>query len=111
MNFYEYQQAAARTSNSNLDYTIRLAVAGLGLSGEAGEVSELIKKYIGHDHTLDRTKLVKELGDVLWYIAELCTILDINMTSVPINNVRKLKARYPIGFEPYRSINKDESNE
>ena len=45
------------------------AVCSLGLVGEAGEYSELIKKWLGHGHNLNKDECKKELGDVLWYIA------------------------------------------
>lgn len=50
-------------------------VWALGLVGEAGEVADLVKKFIGHDHPLDRSKMVKELGDVCWYVTALSLVL------------------------------------
>jgi NTP pyrophosphatase (non-canonical NTP hydrolase) len=101
-----YQQHAAETANDTLASSIRLAVAGLGLAGEAGEVADHIKKYIGHDHALDRDRVSKELGDVLWYVAEICTVLDFDMSEVAGQNLKKLGKRYPNGFDPERSRNR-----
>lgn len=107
MNFDEYQELAARTANRKLDEK-RLAVSGLGLSGEAGEVVELIKKHIGHGHVLNTEAVAKELGDVLWYVADICTAVGIDMADVAEANIAKLRARYPEGFSEDRSRNRGE---
>ena len=70
----------------------------IGLAGEAGEVCELVKKGIFHQHGLDREKLAKELGDCLWYIAALCTKTGLDMGEVMEENINKLKLRYPNGY-------------
>src|SRR5690554_1806062 len=72
--------------------TISAMYAALGLNGEAGEVAEHIKKWHrGGD--LDREKVVKELGDVLWYVTEMCNILDISLEGVFLENQQKLQSR------------------
>ena len=78
----------------------------LGLTGEAGEVSELVKKAIFHDKPLDFEHLKKELGDVLWYIALICDSMDTNIDKIMEMNVKKLKKRYPEGFDTYLSNHK-----
>lgn len=104
-----YQKEAARTlidgpgfEISNKDMMV--IWAGFGLAGEAGEVVELIKKGIFHRHGLDREKVKKELGDCLWYIAAICTKLDLDLTEVMEDNIAKLKLRYPDGFSSNDSI-------
>jgi NTP pyrophosphatase (non-canonical NTP hydrolase) len=79
-------------------------IAGLGLAGETGEVVEHIKKWVGHGHDLDVDKVKKELGDVLWYISELATVMDLSMEEIARANIRKLEERYPKGFNPIDSI-------
>jgi NTP pyrophosphatase (non-canonical NTP hydrolase) len=86
---------------------LNLAVAGLGLTGEAGEVADLIKKTVGHGHALDRDKVLEEVGDVLWYVAMLTTLLDADLSSIAAANVEKLRRRYPNGFDPERSKHRD----
>lgn len=103
-----YQKLAQRTANQELDFKKRLSVAGLGLTGEAGEVADLIKKYVGHGHELDQEELVKELGDQLWYIAEVASILGVTLEEVATKNIHKLKERYPEGFSEELSINRKE---
>jgi NTP pyrophosphatase (non-canonical NTP hydrolase) len=101
MNFKEYQEQSARTDGGNLTAHF------LGLCGESGEVVELYKKHIGHGHKLDKLKLAKELGDVLWYISAIATGLNLSLEHIAIANVAKLKARYPDKFSAERSINRD----
>lgn len=80
----------------------------LGLTGEAGEVADSIKKTIFHGHKMDYDGLVKELGDVCWYLALLCHAIDVPLEEVMIRNIEKLKKRYPEGFSESASINRKE---
>ena len=74
------------------------SVAGLGIASEAGEVADLLKKHLGHGHELDREKLKKELGDVLWYVARIAQHFGMGLEDVARANVAKLRQRYPSGF-------------
>lgn len=108
--FDAYQFKASRTACSSTGYDAnKLALFGLGITGEAGEVADLLKKYIGHGHPLDRDKLIKELGDVLWYLAAICSHQRIQLSDVARANIAKLEARYPQGFSHEASINRKES--
>lgn len=80
----------------------------LGLTGEAGEVADSIKKFIFHGHDLGRDGLIKELGDVCWYLALLCHAIDVPLEEVMTLNIEKLKKRYPEGFSESASINRKE---
>jgi NTP pyrophosphatase (non-canonical NTP hydrolase) len=86
----------------------RLAVAGLGIGGEAGEVADMLKKHIGHGHDLEVDKLGKELGDVLWYIQEIGHIIGYPLEQIARDNIEKLKKRYPGGFDEEKSINRED---
>lgn len=104
----DYQQAAARTMIDAPDFQITdeqvmLAWNAIGLSGEAGEVADLIKKGIFHQQGLDLPKLKKELGDVLWYLTALCQALGLTLEEVMQHNIDKLKARFPEGYSPDRT--------
>lgn len=103
MNFEEYQDLAGRTSRGDHSDLERLTNGALGVGGEAGEVVELVKKHRYHGHPLDKDDMTKELGDVLWYIAEICTAVGISMDEVAQRNIDKLRARYPEGFSEARS--------
>lgn len=109
-NFDDYQEEAARTGS---DYShinpkdIAKLVYALGLVGEAGELSDLIKKNVAHGHPItqdDRDKLVKELGDVFWYLSQLAREYGILLSEVAKTNILKLRARYPHGFSIGDSI-------
>lgn len=70
----------------------------LGLTGESGEIVDQIKKFAYQGHTLDKKEMTEELGDVLWYLNNICNILEIEMEDVIRHNVDKLRTRYPDGF-------------
>ena len=110
MDLDNYQLLAERTSRyANEGYSDnRLLMATLGLVGESGEVADIVKKVVFHNHSLNQVELVKEIGDVIWYIAELCTLLEINMDSVIELNLEKLAARYGAEFSSEKSINRNE---
>jgi len=101
----EYQKAAMRTHDDSID---RMGIYALGLAGEAGEVADIVKKYLGHGHELDQKALVLELGDVLWYIAGLAQLLGVNLAVVGGKNIEKLNKRYPTGFSHAASVNREE---
>ena len=102
----DYQFDAQRTANPA--DPIRLATAGLGVAGEAGELAGAIKKHLSHGHDLDKEHIKEEIGDVLWYLAEIAAALDMTLEEVAIANIAKLKRRYPDGFDPERSKNREE---
>lgn len=100
MNFNEYQEKARSTAI----YPAQMQVIypSLGVCGEAGEIAELVKKWIrdesGHNMTAEhRDNLTKEIGDVLWYLANLCSDLGINLSDVAIVNLDKLASRQSRG--------------
>ena len=106
MKINEYQELAMRTLNPELSKKDILVNSVMGLCGESGEVIDIVKKHLAQGHELDRDKLVKELGDVAWYLAETATALDVDLEEVLAGNIAKLKARYPEGFSAERSINR-----
>lgn len=77
---------------------MRIVNMALGIAGEGGEVAELAKKQIFHGHGIDLNSWKNELGDVLWYVAACCNLLDLDMEELMENNIRKLQERYPNGF-------------
>lgn len=98
MEFDDYQWLASRTSNVYQSSTERLTNGALGLAGETGEVVELIKKHRYHGKEMVLDDVAKELGDVLWYLAEVASVLGIKLSEVADANIRKLRLRYPDGF-------------
>jgi len=92
----------------------QLLTAMIGLTSEAGEAQEIVKKILfqGKPFTEEtREHLKKELGDVIWYWANACNALDISPNEVIAQNVSKLEARYPGGkFDPFYSENRKEGD-
>lgn len=103
----EYQKLAMRTANEEC---MNLSNVGLGLTGESGECADIIKKHLHHNHELEREHLLKEYGDVLWYVALGCEVLGAKMEDVMQMNIDKLRARYPEGFEADKSLHRKEGD-
>ncbi|RJO60247.1 hypothetical protein C4544_05755 [candidate division WS5 bacterium] len=100
MDFKEYQKKSRKTAlypdkDNNFIYPT------LGLAGESGEVAEKIKKVIRDDdgklRPETREELKKELGDILWYVAQLSTELGLSMEEVAETNIEKLYSRMERG--------------
>lgn len=108
MNVNEYQKLAMITLNKELSQDEILLNSVMGLCGESGEAIDIVKKHHFHGHTLDKEKLIKELGDVAWYLAEAATALDLPLEDILTANIEKLKKRYPEGFDKDKSINRNE---
>lgn len=108
MTINEYQKLAMTTLNMDLDKKDILINGVMGLCGESGEAIDIVKKHLAQGHELDREKLIKELGDVAWYLAETATALDIDLEEVLCRNIEKLKKRYPEGFDKEKSIHRME---
>jgi len=90
-----------------------LITAGIGLSSETGEFNELIKKVIFQGKPYDekvRFHMKRELGDIMWYLANACTALGYDLEEIVEENINKLEARYPNGFEVFRSENRAEGD-
>lgn len=108
-----YQEEVQRTApglppHDNFETCLNLAAMGLG--GEAGEVVDLVKKHQHFGMELNRPKILEEAGDVLWYLQYLCEVLQISLDDIALQNVYKLRLRYPDGFNTADSISrKDEA--
>ena len=108
MNVSEYQALALKTMNPDLSKREMLINSMMGLCGESGEAIDLVKKHLFHNHELDKDKLVKELGDIAWYLAEAAQAIDVPLEEILRLNIEKLKKRYPEGFDAERSIHREE---
>jgi NTP pyrophosphatase (non-canonical NTP hydrolase) len=102
--FVEYQHEVIRTMN----HSSGLANYALGLAGEAGETADYLKKVLFHGHELDNEKLMKELGDVLWYITAVAEFNGYDLEQIAQMNIIKLRQRYPDGFDQTKSIKRKE---
>lgn len=107
----DYQKLAARTRNMDLTNRESSAMLAMGLAGEAGEVTDYLKKVLFHDHDLELDVLEKEMGDVLWYLANLASEYNTTLTKIMQKNVDKLRERYPDGFKTEDSKRRKEYEE
>ena len=105
----EYQALAARTINKDLNNVQQEAHALHGMVGEIGEIRSIYQKaYQGHKNDYDHLK--KELGDLLWFIAEYCTALGWDLEDIMQMNIDKLRARFPEGFEVEKSLHRKDGD-
>lgn len=101
----EYQKLAARTISNDLTELQKEYHAMHGMVSEVGEINGIYQKtYQGHKISVEHVK--KELGDLLWFIAEYCTVMEWNLEDIMQLNIDKLKARYPEGFDVERSLHR-----
>ena len=100
MNFTDYQKQASRTAAKSGDDHMELLISAVGLVGESGEVADALKKHVGHGKRLDCLAIAEELGDVLWYCADIARRTNLDLGTIANNNIDKLKQRYPDGFTP-----------
>jgi len=103
MKMDEYQRLAFRTMKPRRNLMTDLADYLLGLSGEAGELANTVKKMLFHGHDWDEGKIKEELGDVLWYVAAVATVIGADLSEIAAENIEKLRRRYPDGFSVERS--------
>jgi NTP pyrophosphatase (non-canonical NTP hydrolase) len=91
-----------------------LLTSAMGMSGEAGEFSEIVKKLVFHGKALTpdvHEHLQKELGDQIWYWTNACTALGVDPNIIIANNISKLEARYPGGkFDAWSSDNRKDGD-
>ena len=92
----------------------RLLTAAVGMSAEAGEVTEIVKKMVFQGkpwNDANKHHLVTELGDIMWYVANACMALEVSFDDVVATNVKKLEKRYPGGsFDVFYSENRQEGD-
>ena len=110
MRVNEYQKAAMATLNPALDKKDVLVNSVMGLCGESGEAIDIVKKWLMQGHELDKDHLIKELGDVAWYLAEAATALDVPLETVLQGNLDKLRQRFPNGFDTDASVHRKEGD-
>jgi len=94
-----YVERLSELKESGCDVN-RLTTAAIGLSAEAGEFQEIVKKILfqGKDwNEANRDHLIIELGDVMWYVMQACKALNVRIEDVVIGNTFKLLKRYPEG--------------
>lgn len=116
MNTKEYQQLAEVTESKDFDLirdrmktvrAIRLFHAQLGLSSEAGEIADQLKKHFFYGKPLDTVNLAEEIGDLFWYMALAANEVGISFDEIMETNIAKLKKRYGDKFSEQRAIKRN----
>ena len=108
----QYSDFLSRLHNLEVEGfpTERLLTAAVGMSAEAGEFTEIVKKIVFQGKPVNEENLFhlkRELGDIMWYVSQACIGLDISLEEVIQMNFEKLSARYPEGaFSIERSENR-----
>ena len=104
----EYMELAMRTA-PEMDAASKLSHGILGINSEAGELAGIVQK-VYQGHLPDREHMLKEVGDCYWFLAEICYALGTTPDEVMEMNIEKLKARYPEGFDPEKSLHRAEGD-
>ena len=108
MTIDDYNVLAIRTLNDLGSFKNNLVHMALGITGEAGEVADVIKKHYAYGKTLDVQHLVEEVGDIMFYLNGLLAEVDVEWSEVLDLNIKKLEARYPdLRFNADHAINRD----
>ena len=104
-----YQALASRTMDRSLTREQITNHALFGMVAEVGELHGIFQKaYQGH--AIDYEHVKKEAGDVLWFLAEFCMANGWMLEDIAKMNIDKLRARYPKGFDPERSLHRKEGD-
>lgn len=83
----------------------------MGLGTEVGELTDAYKRHLFYGTKLDNVNVEEEMGDVLWYLANLMRLKGVDPEKVMQLNIDKLKARYPEKFDSDKAVNRDLENE
>lgn len=115
----DYIAAVLRTENQDVERVlqrigpdkVRMLHAALGMTTEAAEVLDLLKKHLYYGKALDPQYLCEELGDLMWYMALMLDAAGLDLDTVLSANVAKLRARYPERFTPEQAIQRNKGAE
>lgn len=112
-NYTDYVARLNELNASKVDVS-RLTTAAIGISAEAGEFAEIVKKILFQGKPFNEDNkhhMIVELGDIVWYIVQACIALDVSLDEVVFYNVEKLLKRYPEGvFDVFKSENRQEGD-
>jgi len=111
-----YVQQALKTESQNFEEVtqrlqskklIRLLHAALGISTEAGEILDALKKKVFYNKELDEVNLKEEMGDLFWYLAIMADTMNLDFEQAMETNLKKLKIRYGAKFSSERAISRN----
>jgi NTP pyrophosphatase (non-canonical NTP hydrolase) len=108
MDLPTYADNAVRTLSKTDDDNIHMI---LGMVTEVGELADVYKKYLAYGKPIDIINVEEEVGDLMWYIINFCTLNGFDLPTLLDLNIAKLRERYPDKFSSDRAINRNVSNE
>lgn len=106
MNLQTYREQRKRSEIWTGSADEKVCMLCMGLAGESGEIVDYFKKMLFHKHPFNKEKLIKELGDMMWYFVGLLDFFKIDIEDVFEKNIAKLNKRYPNGWNTADSIKK-----
>lgn len=107
MDIKTYQEKAARTLSTCETPILDDLHMVLGMQTEVAEIADNYKKHIAYGRELDDVNTKEELGDSIWYMANLCNIKGWDLRDILETNIKKLEARYPEKFTNEKATNRD----
>lgn len=111
MDIKTYQEEARRTT-APLESELMNSLHYIsGVVTEAGELLDVLKKNIAYGKPIDYVNMKEEVGDLMWYIINLCDLYNWNIEEIMETNINKLRIRYPEKFNSEKAINRDLSAE
>lgn len=111
MDYKKHMEESKRTF-PELDDELRKGLANemhmvMGIATESGELLDAYKKHFAYGKELDVVNVGEEIADIMWYVHNLCRILELDMSDMLQKNIDKLKARYPEKFDKDKALNRD----
>jgi NTP pyrophosphatase (non-canonical NTP hydrolase) len=107
MNLKEYMESTKRTLPDLGDSLKNQLHMVIGISTESGELLDQYKKALAYGRELDLVNIEEELGDIMWYLANMCNILSIDFEKILEQNISKLHARFPNKFTEENANQRD----
>jgi len=107
----QYEMTCQLSSTASKNRELDLLHMAVGISDEAGEVLGQAKKAFFQGHPWKKDKVIEEVGDLLFYLNRFIHLHGVTLSECIEANVVKLNARYPNGWDPDKSLNRDTSNE
>lgn len=111
MKLNEYCELANRTNSELNNEVLNTLHMLMGMQTEIGELTDPFKKQFAYNKPIDWTNVREEIGDLMWYIGNLCYILNFDLEEILEKNIEKLKARYPEKFDSHYAIQRDLNKE
>ena len=111
MEISEYQKKASRTMANLSSPLLDDLHMVLGMQTEVAEIADAYKKHMAYGKELDLVNIKEEVGDVVWYLANLCNLHGWDFRDILATNIQKLEARFPEKFTQEKAINRNLENE